>query len=237
MAAVSLWTRRLRVHSTIAFFIAISGAVCLSTFEADAQESQIRGERHSLIDDATCEVVGSGRFYESQDNKSFGFQLKPIIAYLQGRSIALVCRADIERYDTLSLQMGVSDQSETLRERMSLTIYQSGSVIVDEPLVEPGTVIPINIDLKSIEHGADSGNIAIKMECDRSNRQNSCVMYMLNARLSPAPNYRSSGSSSNQSVNPELEPVADITEEQNSDNKTMSFGEIMQGVRQIIDLF
>lgn len=146
-----------------------------------------------LVEGANCVVSGSetwSRLYEESGSVSVAKQLLTSEFYLTAQEnefVLLTCGADSSRFDTLSLNIGISDTPvETL---MTINIYHSGNVVHTYSNVGPGNQMDTLLDLQSAEL-ANPQSVAIEMLCHDARARNfPCALHFIDATLHPSPEY------------------------------------------------
>lgn len=170
--------------------------VSVSTAPSLAQR-QGAATQFPLMSNADCSAVvpTSGvtfMYAEENGQVPIGLQLYDYFYWMRapgGTAAALVCNIDPNRFDTLTLQMGVSDNRRQYEESMTVNIYQSGTVISTYNLVGPGDLVEATIDLTNAD-SSRPGSIAIEIFCDSVIRDGrGCYFHLLEGALAASDNF------------------------------------------------
>lgn len=168
--------------------------VSVSTAPSLAQR-QGAAAQFPLMSNADCSAVvpTSGvtfMYAEENGQVPIGLQLYDYFYWMrapEGTSAALVCNIDPVRFDTLTLQMGVSDNRRN--EFMTVNIHQSGTVISTYNSVGPGDLVEATIDLTNAD-SSRPGSVAIEIFCDRGGTSpRGCYFHLLEGVLAASDNY------------------------------------------------
>lgn len=161
--------------------------------------------RFLLLDNANCDYTAShrgswatvgGPFERRQMPPIINRQLETSIFHIRAprqQYTTLVCNINTDDFDTLTLRMGVADESGARNEQMTVNVYQGDdNIIASRQNAEPGAVMHLSIDLSNTPYG-NPGNIAIELLCDRSSYSPGCILYFLEAELTGEKVFSGSG--------------------------------------------
>lgn len=194
------------LHCSLAGTLALTFSLLSSSlFTAVAQRQTTPLRRYPLLDNATCShntssgsgsYASVGRPFERRDmSPIISNQLRESSFHIRagaGKFTTLVCNIDTSDFETLTLQMGLEDASSDRELKLTVEVMQGGSVIQNPPNLQPGGIINSVVDLKDMTHG-NPGSVAIKLSCEKKERNVGCIVYFLEAELSPSGDFLSQG--------------------------------------------
>ncbi|TFI55923.1 hypothetical protein BLD44_000865 [Mastigocladus laminosus UU774] len=179
-------TKFLRLLTIGTFFTALY--LGINTSPASSQRSSTDNSA-SLYKGATCTTSkSSGRIKTDSTNVSVSRQLytSSMSMYTaRNKFIMLTCKADPNKFSTLKLQMGVSDDDSKQLSLMTVNIYQGGNLQHTYKDIGPGKLINTVLDLQN-RNITKPENIAIELLCEKANPY--CTVYFFEAQLLPSSN-------------------------------------------------